>query len=198
MPLCSLVFLASCLPLRHSSFSLGCAEWPGQVVFSSGQPKRRTNIAFVPHLPPIPSIYHLVIIFWSIFATDAPPFSLSLKHTFFPRLQLKSWLFTTEKERLIFPPTALQHILSFCCSGQSQPAVAKLSFLCFFPFILLYCSCGDCPIMNLNPVKSPPHHFWSLRLLYSAFPSLHFSNYIFSWLLRRPLSQPFPYMNRRG
>lgn len=125
-----------------------------------------------------------------------PPF---LKHTFFSRFQLKSWLFWTEQERLIFPPTAPEHILSFCCTGQSRPAVAKLSFLCFFPFLLalrlLWCLSY---IVNLNPVKSSPPLLAALPSTYFIPSSLHSSDLISSRLSSCPPLSAFPRENLRG
>lgn len=122
-----------------------------------------------------------------------PHFS-SLKQTVFPRFQLKSWLFRTEQERLIFPPTAPQHILSFCCAGQSRPAVAKLSFLCFFPFLPLCGSCGACPILWISTLWSSL--LTALPVTYFILSSLH-SYHILSPPSWRPLSA-FPLVKRSG
>lgn len=75
-------------------------------------------------------------------------------------------------------PTALQHILFFCCAGQSRPAVTKLSFLYFLPFLLLCGSSGACPIVNLNPLKFSLHYS-SLHLCQTVFTPLRFSYHIF-------------------
>lgn len=57
---------------------------------------------------------------------------------------MKGWFFST----VAAPQTS-----SFCCTGQSRPAVAELSFLCRAPFLLLpgsrlrvlYCKCQHYP-----------------------------------------------------
>lgn len=94
------------------------------------------------------------------------------EHTFFPCFQLKSWLFWTEQERLIFPPTAPQHILSLCCTGQSRPAVTKLSFLCFFPFLLLCGSCSACPLLWISTLWSCLIAAFLFYLFHPVFTSL--------------------------
>lgn len=103
-----------------------------------------------------------------VFSLHFPP----LKYTFFPRFQLKRWLFWTGQERLIFPPTAPQHILSLCCTGQSRPAVAKLSFLCFFPFLLLCGSCSACPLLWISTLWSSLLAAFLFYLFHPVFTSL--------------------------
>lgn len=144
MSLCSLF-----VPLSSSSPSFAFLPWvsmSGQVRSCSAKVSwtaRQTSLAYLSLVPSsrfqsYPSVLSLFL--FTLQLMLFPPFlplSLTLS---FHHSQLKSWLFWTEQERLIFfpflfsPPAAPQHVLSFCCAGQSRPAVAKLSFLCVFPF----------------------------------------------------------------
>lgn len=96
-------------------------------------------------------------LFYSLCNWCFSPHLSSLKHALLPGFQLKIWLFWTEQERLIFPPIVPRHILSFCCTGQSRPAVAELSFFCasslFFcsvaPVVhVIFCESQDCEVFS--------------------------------------------------
>lgn len=123
-------------------------------MFSSGQQDHRTNVTYLDLIShPMNNRIYLSVLFSSYSPCnclfDIFTFFFSLKHILLPCFQLKGWLFWTEQERLIFPPIVPCHILSFCCTGQSRPAVAELRFLCF-----LWCMSY---IVNLNTVKFSPY-----------------------------------------
>lgn len=156
MSLCSLFFFFTLLSSSSSFVSLPWVSRvarSGPVQLRSARPPSLIWILF-PHLSSIPSLSLVHFSFLNSLCCWCflPVFPFP-KNTFFPHYQLKSLLFWTEQERQIFPPTVLQHILFFCCDGQSRPAVAKLSFLWSFLFLLLYGSCGACPIVNHQPCE---------------------------------------------
>lgn len=132
----------------------------GHVQFRSAGPPDKHHLVGTHLSSHVQSFIYLSVLFsfYSLCNWCFSPHFYSLKDTLLPGFQLKSWLFWTEQEKLIFPPIVPQHILSFCCTGQSQPAVAELSFLCFFPFLLLRGSCGACPFLWIS-------RLWSFLLI---------------------------------
>lgn len=128
------------------------------------------------------------------------PYFPSHTHFLSPSFQLKSWLFWTKQERLIyiyiyifFPSNSAwtQFVLLL---HQTKPTCCCKTEL--FVFLLLYGSCGACPIVNLNPVKLCPRCL-SLHLFHPVVTSLLFSYLVFSRLFCPPISA-FPHVNCSG
>lgn len=115
-------------------------------------PAARTNITqpLESHFLFNPSFY--LFVYFCVFSFSLlPMFSLPQTHFLSPLSMKELNCFGRSEKKAIFPPTALEHILLLCYAGQSRPAVAKLSFLCFFSLFLppqLCSSCGACPVVN--------------------------------------------------
>lgn len=193
MSLCSIFFFFFTLLSSSPSFvSLPwvSTEWPAQVSRTALAPLSLIS----PSAPPL-SLCPLLLFILSAANVFSQFFPLSESH-FLPRFQLKSWLFWTEHERVIFPSNcASTHFVLLL--GRTKPTCCCKTEL----FVLLRFSSAPRLLRCLSYCE--PSTLWSSVLACSS-PSCppsclpFISLIISSWDLSTLHAELFPRMNRSG